>query len=273
MKDDIVRFVFRKTLSRIEKFRNIHKGQTCYIFGDGPSIKWFDLSLLGDHVGICCGSLPFHKDFDKLNVKYLTLAEPWFFVPKLFQPKILHGFRAKAKEYKKFIKRSLDKDFFINLSNRFSLSGKNINYVFRGLSKNINKTDELLGHFDLFNGSFRASRTLAYYLGFSKIYLVGFDAWTIQPTRNIRFYELGEGELSEATNFDIEFLNVLKREIDIYTISAEGQSNNVKNISYLSHTGKYPVFRENYEIMDKYYLKIMASYPKYRIFEDDSATK
>ncbi len=266
MLDDVVRFIFRKTLSGIEKFRNIHKGETCYIFGDGPSIKWFDLSQFSDYVAICCGILPFHKDFNKLNIKYMTLVEPWFFVPKIFQPKIIHEFKILAAEYKKLIKRSLDKEFFIHLSNIFSLSGENVNYVFRGLPKNINRTDELLGQFDLFDGSFRAALALAYYFGFSKIYLVGFDAWTIQPARNGHWYEFGEGVFFEATNFDTDFLEIIKREADVYTISMDDESKNVKNINYDTFTGKPPEFKENYELLDAHYLNVLATFPEYRIF-------
>lgn len=181
----------------LKKFSNLHKGETCYIFGDGPSIKWFDITLFNDHPSICCGMLPFHRDFHSLNIKYCTNIEPWLFVPKLFQPKKLHGFIPMAVEYARFIERSPDKEFFVSLTNFFSLSGENINYVFRGLPQNRNQTDEALSHFDLFGGSFHASLSLAYYLGFSKIYLVGFDAWTIQPARNMRFYELGKGDLSK----------------------------------------------------------------------------
>lgn len=265
MIDEVAKFVFRKSLSGIEKFRNIHKGQTCYIFGDGPSIKWFDLSQFSDYVAICCGILPFHKDFDKLNVKYMTLVEPWFFAPKIFQPKIIHEFKILAAEYKKLIKRSLDKEFFIHLSNIFSLSGKNVNYVFRGLPKTRNQTDELLGQFDLFAGSFRASLTLAYYLGFSKFYLVGFDGWTIQPARDGHWYEFGEGVFFEATNFGGKLLEIFKSEMDIYTISFEGGSKNLKNISYKDFAQTEPQYRENYDLLSAEHIAILSTYPGYRM--------
>ena len=35
-------------LSRIYSLKNYHKGESCYIFGDGVSIKWFDLSSFSD---------------------------------------------------------------------------------------------------------------------------------------------------------------------------------------------------------------------------------
>ncbi len=266
---------FEKNTTRIftsglRKFSNIHEGETCYIFGDGPSVKWFDLTLLSDHPALCCGKMPFHKDFNKLDVRYVTLVEPWFFVPKLFQPKWLREFEEIAAEYTSFIKRTPDKEFFVNLSNRFSLTGNNINYVYRGFPESRNRTDELLSRFDLFSGSFHASLTLAYYMGFTKIYLVGFDAWTIQPARTLRWYELGEGEFFEATNFATEFLDVLKSEVDIYSISVDGQSRNTTCVSYENHTGKPPMFKENHELIDEYYLRVLATWPEYQIFAKEN---
>src|SRR5438552_13906898 len=116
-----------------KQFSNRHKGESCYVFGDGPSIKWFDLSQFTKYPAICCGVLPFHRDFHVLRAKYLSLVEPWFFVPKVLQPKWLHPFRPLAAEYRKLFVTNPDKAFFVNLSNRFSVSGHNIHYVFRGL--------------------------------------------------------------------------------------------------------------------------------------------
>ena len=131
-----------------------------------------------------------------------------------------------------------------------------------------NQTDKLLSQFDLFGGSFHASLSIAYYLGFSKIYLVGFDAWTIQPARTLRWYELGEGLFFEPTNFATEFLEIIKREVDLYTISYDGDSCNVKNISYQNYTNKDPAFKENHELIDDYYMNILASCPGYKIYPD-----
>ena len=252
--------------SHLEKFRNRHEGETCYIFGDGPSIKWFDFREFGNYPAICCGMIPFHKDFDKLDVRYISLVEPWLFVPKLFQPKILHGLRHIAAEYKKRIASLPDKDFFISLSNRFSLSGENVNYVYKNLPKPKNQTDKQLSLFDCFSGSFHASLSLAHHMGFKKVYLVGFDAWTIQPARTLRWYELGFGEYFIPTNFALEYLKVLKTEIDIYTISKDGESCNVKNISYASFTGKQPEYKENYDLLSEHMLNTLATYHEYKIF-------
>lgn len=259
----LARRIFTRSLT---SFSNLHRGESCYIFGDGPSIKWFDLGQFADHPAICCGVLPFHKDFGKLNVRYFTMVEPWLFVPRLFQPRILHGLRGIAAEYRRFVMRSPDKQFFVSLSNRLSLCGSHIHYVYRGLPAIRQRTDELLERFNLFAGSFHASLTLAYYLGFTKVYLVGFDGWTIHPARSLHWYELGEGEVFEATNLAFDFLGVLRSEMDICTISVDGDSKNVTNIRYEAHTGQAPRFRENHELLDKRYLDVLATYPGYRIF-------
>ena len=47
--------------------------------------------------------IPFHKDFDKLDVRYVAIVEPWLFVPKFLQPGILHCLRQVAAEYKRRI--------------------------------------------------------------------------------------------------------------------------------------------------------------------------
>jgi len=250
----------------LEKFSNRHEGETCYIFGDGPSIKWFDFSEFGNHPAICCGMIPFHKDFDKLDVRYIALVEPWLFVPKIFQPKILHCLRQIAAEYKNRIASLPDKEFFVSLSNRFSLSGKNINYVYRNLPNPRNEVDKQINQHNCFAGSFHASLSLAYYMGFEKIYLVGFDAWTIQPARTLRWYEAGGGEYFNPTNFALEFLNVLKSKIDIYTISKDGKSCNVKNISYASFTGKKPEYKENIDLLSEHFLKVLSTCHEYKIF-------
>jgi len=261
--DDLL---LRSTSKYFEKFSNIHKGEVCYIFGDGPSIKWFELSEFNDYPSICCGLIPFHKDFEKLNVKYISSVGAWKFVPKILQPKTQLKLRSITNEYRKIIEKNKDIEFFVHISNYFSLMGSNINYVYKTFPVVRNKTDELLINTNLFGGAFHSSLAIAYLLGFTKIYLVGFDAWTIQPARSLRWYELGEGEFFEATNFATDFLEILGKNIDIYTISSDGTSKNVKNISYQDYTGKKPEFRENFELIERHLLDVIDTALELKIY-------
>lgn len=263
----IVSDVFTNDLA---KFGNRHEGETCYIIGDGPSIKWFDLSEFSNYPAICCGLIPFHKDFEQLDVKYIIEIEPWLFVPKIIQPKILHGYRQIAAALKQKLQSIDSIEIFVNLSNRFNISGENINYIYRNIPNPRNQLDKAINGMGCFAGSFHATLTLAYYLGYKKVYLVGFDAWTIQPARTLRWYELGDGEYLKTTNFAIEYLIALKSKMDIYTISKDGDSCNVKNINYKEYTGKLPKFKENTELLSRHYLDIISTRSDYKVYSDDN---
>jgi len=252
----------------LNKYKDIHKGETCYIFGNGPSIKSFDLSEFGDHIGISTGAIPFHNDFDKLNVRYHSLVEPWFYCPTWMKPhQYLKDFKVLACKQKEFMSKYEGIDFFINASNFPWALGSNINYVHRKLITRNSKLYKLKAIQDPFSGSFHAILSLAYLMGFSKVYLVGFDGWTIQPSRTKRWFELGKGEYFTATNFAFDFLGIVKNQIDIYTISLDGKSCNVKNINYEQYTNKKADFKENHQLLSKEYLNILDTFPEYEIYK------
>jgi len=259
-------------MSSWKRFSDRHKGDSCYIFGNGPSIKWFDLSHFQDKTAISTGQLHYHKDFSKLkNIKYFSLIEPWFFVSKLPRnifdrnrdhSRLISLLKPIVDDYKKFIYENPDRHFFINLSNICSIKAKNIHFAWKTLPLIRNKADKKLTQYDLFAGSFYASLTLAYYMGFTDIYLVGFDAMTIEPVRNIRFYEFGKGEIGYNKQGHDELLSLFKNEMNIYTISNKGKSNNVINIDYEDYTKTKTIYKENHEIMDDYYLDLTKNDPQ-----------
>ncbi len=198
--------------TRLTKFRNRHRGEACYVFGDGPSVKWFDLSGFQDLPAICCGMLPFHRDAHKLDLRYCVLLEPWAFTPEFVHARVsgLKNFSAVLAEYRAAIRQNRQKEFFVHITNYPSLTGKNISYVFRRLPDTSDAAQPQLRQFDVFAGSFHGSLALAWYMGFTKIYLIGFDAWTVQPARNMHWYEHGRGILFEAENLAEDFLDVIR---------------------------------------------------------------
>ena len=58
-------WIRRKLEYKNNKLENIHDGESCYIFGDGHSIKYYDISNFNDKIGIACNHFPFHKDLKK----------------------------------------------------------------------------------------------------------------------------------------------------------------------------------------------------------------
>jgi|SRR6185437_3032694 len=252
---------------KLGRYAGRHAGEECYVFGDGPSVKWFDFAHFADKPAICCNMLPFHNDFEKLDVRYCTLTTPRYFAPRFLRHRdyLIDG-QAISAEYRNFVAAHRQVEFLFHVTNFPFIRGPNVNFALQHLPSAAGPLAARLNRQNVFSGAFFAALSLAYFLGFARVYLVGFDAWTIQPSRNLHWYELGEGELFEATNFAPDFLQVLKEAMEICTISIDGDSRNVTNIHYADFTGRPPRFRENHELVSERFLKVLATYPKYRIF-------
>ena len=79
----------KRSFSRNVQFKDIHKGDTCYIFGNGESIKSMDLNNFNDKISIGCNNLFLHKDFEKLDCRYYQIVAPLIFLPSAgFMPNV-----------------------------------------------------------------------------------------------------------------------------------------------------------------------------------------
>src|SRR3990167_2434038 len=85
-KNKIILLLSKKVLERNKKFESLHKGESCYIFGNGPSLKYFDFKKFNNKIVIGCGGLFLHRDFDKINVKYYYEGHPFFNHPYWINP-------------------------------------------------------------------------------------------------------------------------------------------------------------------------------------------
>lgn len=260
--------ISRLASKKMKIFKRRHNNEECYIFGDGPSVKLFDIKEFSDLPSICCNMFPFHKDFSRLDVRYCTFLEPYAFAPKIFQPKCLNmeGMEEILKEYRAIMKKFPTKTFFVSASNLFSILGENIYFMFRQYPDTQSEVDYKLRHIECVKNSFYACLTLAKYLGFKKIYLVGFDGWVNYPSRSGHWYELGEGSVFDSTNLPADYLNILQREIEIVAITPDGNSRNVGSISYESYTGKKLEYKENHQLLSERHLKLLSTYPEYKIY-------
>jgi hypothetical protein len=259
--------IARPVLSKVHKYKDAHKGESCYLFGDGVSVKWFDLSRFNDKIAIPCAFIPFHKDFDKLSVKYLSIAEPWWFYPVERDPPGIGFPKPNPRQlmYRRLIKKHKDKNFFINLSNYPVLSYDNINYLYRDFYDSRNGPNYFTKRINAFHGSLRTSISLAIYMGFDHIYLVGYD-YTHDPSRTRHWYEKGEGDLTVHENYNDDFFEIVKEYVDITTITLDGSSRCLNHISYKKFTGAEPVYRENTELIEDAHLRVLHTWSGYKIF-------
>lgn len=256
----------KKKIDYLSKLRNSHEGQECYIFGDGVSLKYFDLSIFNDKIGIASNNLMFHKDFNELNVKYYSIYEPYWFLPffvsgfkglKIWKNKIQQYHNIKAKENKQI-------RFFTDISNSMKFKGKNIFYVSRRIMNDITEKNFISHKINSFEGSLRSQITLAIFFGFKKAYLVGHD-YTHEDSLSRHFYEKGFVKKINLTKWNYDFLEKAKKEINLITITRRGGALSLNSITYSKFCSKQLDYKENHKIVSNDDLMVLKSWPYYVI--------
>jgi len=257
----------KRTLKRNIKFRNIHKGESCYIFGNGISLKDMDFRKFDDKVSIGCGYLFLHNDFDALNMKYYTEIEPFWFYPfwKSRGTGRIERNRNSALQ-KRILKEYPDINFFTSLSNRFAIAGDRIYYLHHfDVPEAGSKTFDMAGMF-FFRGALHVMIGMAIYMGFEKAYLVGCD-YTHSPQRILHFYEKGKGKIQYNDDHNTDFFKVAREFIDLVTVTTNGAtSKTLDYVDYRDYTGVDPMFRENTELVKKEYLDVLADFYDYSVY-------
>jgi hypothetical protein len=254
-------------LSKIRQYKDMHKGESCYLIGDGISLKWFDLKEFSNKISFSLSTIPFHNDFRLLEAKYLLLTEPFWFYPAFWTNNITNSVSMPyiQKVFRQVIKENPDKQFFLNLSNYPVLRSENLIYLFHDIPDVRLPADFITRRTNIFQGSFRTSIFLAIYMGFDHCYLVGCD-YTHVPSRSLHWYEKGQGVFYPLVNFNKDFFEIAKEFIDITTITLDGASDFINAVTYKEYTGRDPEFKENTELVDERYLKVLATWPGYLIY-------
>ena len=251
LKNSTLFSISKRIIERNSKFENIHKGESCYLFGNGASIKYFNLKYFNDKPAIACNAFILHQDFRHVNVKYYFEGHPFYYYPYWINPysrkieKNLMGsfFKEKELSYDDMI-------LFCNLSDYFSIHGDNIYYThhfgkpFKGYANN------------KLNGSFSSSSALvgmlglAIYMGFEDLTLVGCD-YSFYPQSLGHFYEYGR--FPDTFNEDPykDFLLDARQYADIRVITPNEnyRGSILPHINYKDLTNDEPLYKENNEIL------------------------
>jgi hypothetical protein len=269
----IKKFIFNSSKFLTEKIlqlKNTHKGQSCYIFGDGISIKWFNLSAFPKKITFVLGKILSHKEANFLNIKYVTPIEPYWFYPYLYNYSGSNKLFWKNKiqvKYREWIKQEKDISFFINLSNYPVIRNNNIYFVYRAINDPDFKfgADCILNNEEITAGSFKFGLALAIYMGFSDIILVGCD-YTHKKSRSHHWFERGKGIFKSTEGYCYNYFNIAQKYAKITTITINGETNFLPSMTYKDFTGYLPIFRENHELLDYKTMELYASLEEYKIF-------
>ena len=265
-------FFLRKRFKKINNLKNNYFDESCYIFGDGVSIKYFDLKQFSSLISIISGKLYLHNDFPLLNSKYVVSCDPFWLTPFFLSLKNKHGAdpNSKNKKFlkydplslnlKNFIKNNNSINFLVDISNYPFVNGDNIYYISR-FFKNyaLNKKFLDLSAHDYFGQTLPTSIALAIHLGFKNVYLVGCD-YTHHPSRNSHWFENQIPNLwyKKHSEYLQNFFLEAQRVINIKSITLDGVSKNLDFIKYNNFTNAQIIYKENYELLSKHNMNILA---------------
>jgi len=191
-------------LKRNAKFKNIHKGQRCFILGSGPSIVNQDLKKLQGEIVITQNNFHVHQDISIINPRYHCVVP--FFHSAEFTGDWINWFRSMEERLPR------DCQMFFHLNTREILEENNffrdrINYLEVGINPmtleraQVDLTKKIMS----VPTALVQCLTVALYMGFGKIYLLGCDMdqiCNLNKRENLRFY----GD-SYITNNDYELKN------------------------------------------------------------------
>lgn len=173
-------------LSRISRFKNIHKGQVVYILADSAEIKLYDLKLFDNHPMICFNRSFILSDIiNRKSVTYNLFGEPFYF----YKNKLKRN-QAEMLYLKDKISNSPNASF-IHFSNILSLFSKRVIYFYHQLPFDYYTKLNNKKHFKNFQWTGATAISIAIYMGFSKIILVGFSVHSKSVKNHWFHYGLG----------------------------------------------------------------------------------
>lgn len=247
-------------LARNGKFKNRHKRDSCYIFGNGASLKTMDLARFSDRISIGCNLLCVHKDFRALDMWYYLVPEPFFFYPvwdNRYTGEIQINHLGAC--VRKGIALHKDISIFTSLSNIFGLRGANVFYLHHFGTREPSVEDcEMDGKFSFMKGALHSMIGTAIYMGFDRAILVGCD-YTFSPQKDKRFFEPGTGITSNRfENVYARLFEEASKRIDLMVITDDGaKSDALRYEEYCRFANTYSTYRENTELVRGDYLDLL----------------
>lgn len=159
-------------LSKLLKLKNLHKGEEVYIIADSPELRYMDLSLFDDKPAICFNTSFFISDIsNRKSPTYASLIESFHFYKA-------HEVNGKKLYLDRMIKKLIKEQnlfFFTNLTNYLNFLSTSTYYVYLKFPKDLFTDHQKKFNTIVTNWSVKFAVSLAIYMGFKKIYFLGFS--------------------------------------------------------------------------------------------------
>ena len=260
LRGSFLRSISTRLLARNDRFKGRHKGETCYIIGNGASLKSMDLEAFSDHPSIALNFLCLHNDYQRLDVRYQLLMASWYFYPWV-QNSYTRKYQLNvgAKLFRKaFSKHSTEVTLFTNISNVVALGLGNTFYLYHfGHRRPDHTVCDISGAFSFMTGALYTAIALAINMGFKQAILVGCD-YVFTPIAENHFYTFGpSARYDRCENVYEELFRETNGLIDLNLITDVGGSRWLPFQTYKAYTGRELRYRENTDIIGMDYLKMM----------------
>lgn len=268
LKNKIFHLLTERIIKKNKKYRLAHKGEECFLVGNGASLKYYDLANFAQKISIGCNSLFVHKDFGQLNCAYYQLPAAFIFHRyRRYYNSLMRNYLADI--YKEQVKLNKNTLFFTNVANYFSSKYSNVSYEYHYGHRGYDvEFIDMADCFSFMQGGLYAMIGTAIYMGFDKAILVGCD-YAHSPQYGRHFFEFGEGVRLDSDvnndNFHL-FMDACKELIDISVITPNGIGcDRLHYQEYTSYTGKCQHYLENTEIVSPKHLQLLHAQGFYAI--------
>lgn len=251
--------IIDQVISKNIELVNQYKGEDCYIFGNGSSIKLLDLNFFSDKKVIGVNHILLHKDIKNLDLACVVLPESYFFYSYYknpytmrFQKNLLGSlFKKKLKEFPNI-------RLFTSITNFFGNTHKRTNYIHHfGYRDPDSKKLSIHKEFSFMAGGLSTAVGIAINYGFKRAILVGCD-YLLDPIQNGHFYTLPLETKKYKRPIEQEFINIAKEFIELELLTPSPSNGIIKTVSCEEiFTGHRAIYKENYQIVVEKDLKFL----------------
>ena len=250
-------------IEKNKELKNIHAGETCFIFANGASLKYYDISSIPQNPAIVCAYQLLDKGMASLNVKYNVTTDSYSLYSLLFNtyPHVRRFQKSKIRPINSAIfNKHKHITTFANITNFYSTlcRRENMHYYYHFGDKS-SYSHDLAGSFANCRGALDTMLGVAKYLGFSKAVLIGCD-YLGTPAVMGHFYADSK-PFYENDEHLAEYrarLKVAAEGIDVTVILPEGSTSPEFDFdSYENYFGLKKEYRENVEFVDGEHLDLL----------------
>lgn len=168
-------------LRKNNELKNVHKDETCYIVGNGPSVAKMDLSCLSSKLVITVNKSLSSPVYDILKPKYHMVCD------RIVLSKISDDIKKELSQNRYETKFILHRSVYKTIG-----ESKNVYYVYANqLPIGTNIKFDLTKNCDAFMNVLPFAIMNAIYMGFKKIVLLGCDFSFFASRKDQHFYNIG----------------------------------------------------------------------------------